>query len=100
MPTRSWKKRVETAERRQAGRGGWVNGAVMIVLVVAVAVTTARVMAPPGWWESLRRNLPARWNALRDLLQEGDLESGDLVPLESPAPTLPTPEVTPLPSRP
>ncbi len=37
-----------------------MNGAVLVVLIVAVMVVTAKVMVPPGRWENLWRDLPAR----------------------------------------
>ena len=95
MPTKSWKKKVEATKRSQAGRGGWVNGAVLVVLIVAVMVVTAKVMVPPGRWENLWRDLPARWEALRALLHGEGPGRRDPVPLGSPTPLSTTPVVTP-----
>jgi len=90
--SRPWKK-GEAAES-QAGKGGWVNGAVLIALIVAVAVVAAMVMVPPEQWQSLRRNLPARWEALRALLRGERPGREELLPLASPTPPSPTPAVT------
>ena len=99
MPAKPW-KRDEAAERSQAGRTGWVNAVVLIALVVAVAAAAVTRLVPPGQWENLRRELPARWEALRALLRGEDPGHRDLVPLASPTPPAPTLTVAPGPPLP
>jgi hypothetical protein len=64
MPTKPWEKDEATRHSR-AGKGGGVNIAVLITLLVAVAVIAVMVVVPPAQWKNLYHSLPSRWEAVR-----------------------------------
>jgi hypothetical protein len=99
MPKKPWNG-DEPTKRRRSGRGGWVNAVVLLALVVAMVVVAAARLVRPGQWESLRRELPAWWEALRALLRGEDPRHRDLVPLASPIPLTPVTPASPAPDLP
>lgn len=69
-----------------------MNAAVLIALVVAVAVVVVMIMVTPEQWQSLSRNLSARWETLHALLRGERPGREELLPLASPTPPVVTEE--------
>lgn len=93
MPTKPWEKDEATRHSR-AGKGGGVNIAVLITLLVAVAVIAVMVIVPPAQWKNLYHSLPSRWEAVRAVLRGEIPGHKELVPLASPIPSSIVPVVT------
>jgi hypothetical protein len=91
----SRQRRIEPTERVKAGRRGWINGAVLVALIVTLAAAAARVMVPTDRWQYTRYHLPDLGEALRIILNRENPRAEDPNPPGVPTLSLPAPVVMP-----
>jgi hypothetical protein len=90
-----WQRRIEPTKRVEAGQRGWINGVVLVALIVTLAVAAAGVMVPTDRWQYARNHLRDLGEALRIILSGENPKTEDPNPPGVPTPPLPAPRVMP-----